>query len=75
MNCCNTCATNANCNIPPISTGVKGCMLDETKATIVTVSMTNASSTSSAMDNGGRSNNKGNNKKSLPERKDKGFKP
>jgi hypothetical protein len=42
------CMTNVNCNVLPTSTGVKGPMLNGTMATIVTVSMANARSTSSA---------------------------
>ncbi len=48
VNYCKACATNANCNIPLTSTGVKGRTLDTTTATIVTVSMANGSSTSTA---------------------------
>jgi hypothetical protein len=40
---------NTNCNGWLTSAGVKGCTLDPTMATIITVSMTNARSTSSAM--------------------------
>ncbi len=39
---------NANCNVLPTSAGVKGRTLDARTKTIVTISMTNASSTSSA---------------------------
>jgi hypothetical protein len=42
VNCCNACATNANCNIFPTSAGVKGRTLNAMMATIVTVSMANA---------------------------------
>ncbi len=38
---------NANCNLSPTSTGVRGRTLDATTATILTVSMTDASNTSS----------------------------
>ncbi len=48
VNYCKACATNANCNIPLTSTGVKGRTLDTTTATIVNLSMANASSTSTA---------------------------
>jgi hypothetical protein len=41
------CTTNANCNISPTSSGVKGCTLNATTATIVTVSMANKNNTSS----------------------------
>jgi hypothetical protein len=49
VNCRNACATNTNCNVLPTSTEVKGHMLNATTATIVTNSMADESSTSSAM--------------------------
>ncbi len=64
---------NANCTVSPNSAGAKGCTLNVTTATIVTVSMADASSTSSATT--AVAANKRDNKKSLPEREDKGFKP
>jgi hypothetical protein len=56
----------------PTNAGAKGCTLNAKTATIVTISMADASSTSSAMT--AVTANKGNNKKSLPKQEDKGFK-
>ncbi len=44
----NMCATNANCIVLPTSTGAKGCTLNAMTATIITISMADASSTISA---------------------------
>jgi hypothetical protein len=66
---------NANCDVLLTSAGVKGCTLDVTTATIITVSMADVSSTSSTTDDDGCSDDKRNNKKSLPKHEDNGFKP
>ncbi len=48
VNCCKVCSTNTDCNVFLTSAGVKGRLLDAKKATIITVSMADANSTSSA---------------------------
>jgi hypothetical protein len=65
--------TNANCIVLLTSAGAKGPTLDATMTTIITIRMANKSSTSSTTT--AIAMNKRNKKRSLPERKDKGFKP